>query len=71
MTEIRATVEEIELEGEYGGMIDSVEVTCSKCNHSVEVYGSRAVSILRGCVMLREECPRGEKNFYWTDETGQ
>jgi hypothetical protein len=64
MAEIKVTVEEIELEGEYGGTIDSVQVTCSKCDHSVEVYGTNDASIRRACAMLREECLFGENNFY-------
>lgn len=57
-------VAEIDLEGDYGGEVPSVSVTCSRCEHAVEVYGTESASIKRGCVMLREECPNKEKNYY-------
>ena len=63
---VRVTVEEIELDGDKGGRgeVPSVRVTCARCSHEVEVYGTSDDSVTRGCVMLREECPRGESNFY-------
>lgn len=61
MATVTVTVEEIELEGDYGE-IPSVLVTCNKCGESVEVYGTSEASIKRGCVMLKEQC--NEHNFY-------
>jgi hypothetical protein len=61
---VRVTVSEIELGDDRGNPIDSIEVICSRCDHRVEVYGTGERSIKRGCVMLREECPQGEDNFY-------
>jgi hypothetical protein len=61
---VSADVEEIELEGENGNDVPGVLVTCSRCGHQTESYGTDEPSILRGCAVLNEECPRGERNFY-------
>ena len=64
MSIIIAEVEEIEMEGDEGGTIPGLAVTCSHCGHSVEVFGTSEASAKRGAVMLREECPEGKGNFY-------
>lgn len=56
-------VEEIELEGDYGD-IESVRVTCSKCGHETESFGTGDASIKRCLALLNEECPNGENNYY-------
>ena len=65
---VTATAEETELEGENDSghpiPIDSLIVTCERCGHTVEVYGTSSRSARRGAAMLREECPYGESNFY-------
>jgi len=62
---VDVSVDEIEMEGDYSNTVDGVEVTCNRCGHCVEVFGTSSKSILRGCIMLRDECPQGEKNFYF------
>jgi hypothetical protein len=42
-------------------------VKCERCGHEVEVYGTSETSARRGAVMLAEECPKGEKNYYVAD----
>lgn len=51
------------LVGNYGD-VDGVEVTCQRCGHCTESYGTDEPSILRSLALLREECPNGESNFY-------
>jgi len=63
MARITATIEEVELDGDYGE-IPSVEATCTKCGHTTESYGQESASIRRCLVLLREECPRNESNYY-------
>ena len=65
---VRCTIEEIELEGDYGPSIPSVEATCSRCDHTVEAYGTGIASIRRCLVTMREECPYHENNFYTAGE---
>ena len=56
-------VHETELEGDYG-MVDGVEVVCSRCGHFTESFGTGPASIRRCLALLREECPKKERNFY-------
>ena len=58
----------VELESESGYMVDGVEVTCSRCQHSIESFGTGPESIRRSCAILSEECPRSEKNLYLPDD---
>jgi len=44
--------------------IDSVSACCGRCGHETESYGDGIASIKRCLVLLREECPNGENNFY-------
>jgi hypothetical protein len=60
---VRCTVEEVTMEGDYAE-VESVCAECSRCGHSEESYGTSDASIARCMVMLRENCPRGEQNFY-------
>jgi hypothetical protein len=60
---IPCSVDYVELEGDYGP-VDSVEVTCSRCGHTTESYGDGADSIRRCLALLKEECPKGESNWY-------
>lgn len=47
-----------------------VEVTCSKCGHTVESFGTSDASVRRCLALLREECPLGENNFYVDEDDG-
>lgn len=63
---VECEIEEVELDGDYA-TVPGLCVACSRCGHEVEVYGTSARSIRRALVMLREECPEGESNFYCAD----
>ena len=65
--QVRTTVEEIGVTNDNGREIPGLCVTCDRCGHSVEVYGTSQASARRGAIMLREECPNNLKNFYVTD----
>jgi hypothetical protein len=64
MAIIKATIEEVELDGDIRDDIPGIEATCTKCGHTTESYGQEGQSIRRCLVLLREECPQGESNFY-------
>lgn len=51
--------------------VTAICVRCGLCDHEVEVHGDSDRSVRRGLGMLREECPRGERNFYVADEDGR
>ena len=63
---VECEVEEVEMEGDYAA-VDGVQVTCSRCKHQVEAFGTSARSIRACLAMLREGCPNGESNFYVAD----
>jgi hypothetical protein len=47
--------------------IPGVVVTCTECDHAEEAYGTTDRSIRRCLVLMRENCPEGEENFYVAD----
>ncbi len=65
---VRCAVESVGLDNDEGHDVDGVLVTCSRCAHSEESYGTSEASVRRCLVLLRENCPRGERNFYVADE---
>jgi hypothetical protein len=71
---VSANLEYIELESDEEDryddpiIIESVRLTCNRCNHSVECFGTSEKSIKRCAALLREDCPHGENNFYTVRE---
>lgn len=63
MAKVSTTVSYVDLDGDYG-TIEGVEVTCDRCGHSEESFGVDDRSVRRCALLLRENCPRNEKNFY-------
>lgn len=51
-------------EGDYGNDVAGLTVKCSKCGHFVEINGQGDASAKRGAMMLKEECPEYEDNYY-------
>lgn len=66
MAKVFAEVEEIELDNDYGTTTSGVCVTCSRCGHMTESFGTDTGSVKRCLAMLRDECPKDESNFYIT-----
>lgn len=60
---VACDVFETELDGDHG-TVDGVEATCSRCDHTTQSFGTSEASVRRCLVLMREECPRGEDNFY-------
>jgi len=68
MARIECTVEEVDLEGD-NGTVRGVRVTCGRCGHSAESFGTSEKSVRRSLCVLKEECPEGgENNFYVAEE---
>ena len=65
---VTATIEEVALEGDYSDESPGVVARCSRCGHEVESYGTGEGSVKRCLVLLREECPEDEANFYVAEE---
>lgn len=57
-------VEYVELKNDDGRLVDGVELTCNRCGHVTESYGDGRESIRRCLALMKEECPRGESNWY-------
>lgn len=64
---VECEIEDIELEGDHGGEIESIRAICSRCDHETESFGTSERSIKRCLILMREECPNGETNFYVSD----
>ena len=65
---VSCIIEEVDLDGDFG-VVAGVEAACSRCGHITESFGTSDVSIRRCLVLLREECPKGERNFYFDEES--
>lgn len=60
---VSTTIAYVDLDGDYNS-VEGVEVTCDRCGHSEESYGTGVSSLKRCALLLRENCPKGEINFY-------
>lgn len=67
MARIECEIEETELETETGRTVDGIRATCGKCGHEVESFGTHENSVRRCLVLMREECPEEERNYYLGD----
>jgi hypothetical protein len=65
---VSCSIQFTELENDDGLTVEAVCATCSRCDHETQSFGTSARSIRR-CLLMREECPEGEDNFY-TGENG-
>lgn len=60
---VSVEIQEDEIEGDYG-FGDGLRLICSRCGFEVEVRGTGHGSVRFGARRLKDECPRGENNFY-------
>lgn len=60
---VACSIDTVTLSGDYGE-VDGVCATCSRCGHTTESFGTSENSIKRCLVLMREECPEDERNFY-------
>jgi hypothetical protein len=60
---VSCSVSEEDLEGDYG-TVGGIAATCSRCGHVTESFGTSEASIRRCLVLMREECPKDERNYY-------
>lgn len=67
MAKVYCELDEITLENDFGYEVESVEVTCRKCQHTTESYGVGDASVSRCLALLAEECPLAESNWYVID----
>lgn len=67
MGRVTTTTSYVDLDGDYGS-VEGIEVTCGRCGHSQESFGTSGASFRRCAALLVQNCPRGESNFYEVDE---
>jgi hypothetical protein len=70
MMRVPCEVSEEILTNDDGIDVPGVVVSCSRCDHETESFGTSDRSVKRYLVLMREECPNGEDNFYTSDEPG-
>jgi hypothetical protein len=61
---VRCEVSETTLENENGQEVEGVEAVCSRCGIVTESFGTTDASVRRCLALLREGCPRAERNYY-------
>jgi hypothetical protein len=61
---VACDIEETTPVNDEGYDVDSIEATCRKCGHVTESFGTDEPSIKRCLALMREECARGQWNFY-------
>jgi hypothetical protein len=67
MERVKCTVSVKTLRNESNLEVDGVEATCMKCGHTTQSFGTGENSRKRCLVLMREECPKQEGNFYVDD----
>lgn len=45
-----------------------IRAICTRCDHETESFGTRGASVRRCLLLMRQECPRSEENFYKADD---
>lgn len=63
MARVATTTDYIDLDGDHG-VVPGVSVTCRKCGHAERSDGCDETAQRRCAALLRENCPRREKNHY-------
>ena len=61
---IECEVTTVDLENDSGREVEGVQAECSRCGHCTESFGTGDGSVKRCLVLMREECPNDEANFY-------
>jgi hypothetical protein len=54
-----------------GRKIESTRAICSECGHETTSYGTGDGSRKRCLVLMNEECPEGQNNFYVSEEDSE
>lgn len=51
-------------ENDDGEEVDCTYANCQECDATIMSYGMSNRSVRRCLVVMREECPNGEENYY-------
>jgi hypothetical protein len=66
---VTCSINYTELENDEGREVDGVVAECGRCSHETQSFGTGENSVRRCLVLMREECPNGESNFYVADDS--
>jgi len=61
---VACSISHEEIETEDGRLVEGVVATCGKCGHETQSFGTGEASVRRCFVLLRQECPNKEANYY-------
>jgi len=64
---VPCSIAEAPLKGENGD-VKGIIVTCNKCGHTTQCFGTSDRSKLRCLAAMRAECPEGQDNFYHDED---
>lgn len=64
MANVNCSIEEFDAEGSSRKPVRSVRATCSTCGHITESFGTGPKSVARCLVLMRNECPQNQTNYY-------
>lgn len=64
MARVSCEIDQTEIENDEGYPVESVQATCGRCGYTTESFGTGSASVRRCLVLLREECPEAERNYY-------
>ena len=65
---VKCALQYVELANDEGHDALGVFATCTRCEYREESFGTFEAAVRRCLVLLREKCPRNERNFYGVDE---
>lgn len=64
MAKVECSVEEVDLKNDRGVLVRGVRVECGRCDRKEESFGITQKSVTRCVMLLKENCPMGESNYY-------
>jgi hypothetical protein len=67
MARVECEVTFTQAENDRGRMQDCTKATCGNCGHTTQSWGTGPGSVKRCLMLMKEECPEGESNFYVGD----
>lgn len=72
MARVPCEVRILDTEAGTGSTSGGIEITCDRCDHCITIHvngtSGEDATIRKGMVLMREECPKGERNFYYQEE---
>jgi hypothetical protein len=65
MARVKVEIEGVDdIKDDDGGERKGVRATCSECDHVTESFGVGPKSRIRCIMLMKEECPQNQENYY-------